>query len=77
MLDVHVGLTVEEAERRLIEATLQVYPHKPKAAEVLGVSLKTLYNRIHKYMSPPKRDLDMEIVERIVDRDRRERLEGR
>lgn len=69
-LDVHVGMTLDEVERVLIEATLALYPHKPKAASILGVSLKTLYNKIHRYMEEA-------LVERIVDRDRRERLEGR
>jgi two-component system, NtrC family, response regulator HydG len=49
-LEVRVGMTVAEAERRLILATLQGYGgDKKKAADVLRISLKTLYNRIKEY----------------------------
>jgi DNA-binding NtrC family response regulator len=47
---VHVGLTLEEVERRLILATLeQCGGDKRKAAATLGISLKTLYNRLNLY----------------------------
>lgn len=47
------GTTVEEAERRLILATLEdLQGHKTRAAEMLGISLKTLYNRLHAYGYP-------------------------
>jgi DNA-binding NtrC family response regulator len=40
----------EDAERRLILATLEQYDgDKKKTAAVLGVSLKTLYNRLNEY----------------------------
>ena len=43
-------MSIEEVERRLIGATLeQVGGNKKRAAEVLGVSLKTLYNRLKAY----------------------------
>jgi DNA-binding NtrC family response regulator len=49
-LEIHVGMSVAEAERRLIAATLEeVGGNKKRAAEVLGVSLKTLYNRLKSY----------------------------
>lgn len=44
------GKTIEEVERELIALTLQqVDGDKPRAAEMLGVSLKTLYNRLNTY----------------------------
>ncbi|MEX1024175.1 MAG: sigma-54 dependent transcriptional regulator [Planctomycetota bacterium] len=49
-LDVRVGMSVEEVEKRLILATLEeAGGHKPSAATTLGISLKTLYNRLHAY----------------------------
>jgi DNA-binding NtrC family response regulator len=47
---VPVGTTVADAERRLILTTLAHFEgNKVKTAEVLGISLKTLYNRLHAY----------------------------
>jgi len=49
-VQIPVGTTLAVAERRLILTTLANYDgNKPKTAEVLGVSLKTLYNRLHDY----------------------------
>jgi two-component system, NtrC family, response regulator AtoC len=45
-----VGSSLSEAERHLILATLEHYQgDKKKTAEVLGISLKTLYNRLNVY----------------------------
>jgi DNA-binding NtrC family response regulator len=45
-----VGRSLEESERQLILATLaQCGGDKKKAARILGISLKTLYNRLHLY----------------------------
>jgi DNA-binding NtrC family response regulator len=45
-----VGSTIAETERRLIEATLQEYGGDKRAtAETLGISLRTLYNRLKEY----------------------------
>ena len=45
-----VGTTVEDAERELILRTLkQTGGNKTRAAVILGISLKTLHNKLHKY----------------------------
>jgi DNA-binding NtrC family response regulator len=50
LITVRVGASIAEVERRLIIATLEHCDgHKEKTAEVLGVSLKTLYNRLREY----------------------------
>lgn len=47
---VRVGCSIASVERRLIVATLEEYAgNKEKVAEILGISLKTLYNRLHEY----------------------------
>jgi DNA-binding NtrC family response regulator len=44
------GKTIEEVEKALIYATLdEVDGNKTMAAEMLGISTKTLYNRLHAY----------------------------
>jgi DNA-binding NtrC family response regulator len=49
-LVVPIGTTVEGAERALILKTLQTTGgNKTRAAEILGISLKTLHNKLHKY----------------------------
>jgi DNA-binding NtrC family response regulator len=46
------GTTVEEAERRLIMMTLQhTRDNKTRAAEILGISLKTLHNKLNRMKS--------------------------
>jgi len=49
LLTVRVGATLDEVGRRLIEATLAECGSKRKAADMLGISLKTLYNRLAAY----------------------------
>src|SRR6266436_6701779 len=47
---VGVGTTVEEAEKRLILKTLEsTNNNKTRAAEILGISLKTLHNKLKEY----------------------------
>jgi DNA-binding NtrC family response regulator len=50
LVPVHVGTTVDEAERMLILRTLEATgQNKTRAAEILGVSLKTLHNKLKEY----------------------------
>ena len=43
------GMTVDEAERRLIVLTLEhTRDNKTRAAEILGISLKTLHNKLNR-----------------------------
>ncbi|MFB3818751.1 MAG: sigma-54-dependent transcriptional regulator [Candidatus Methylomirabilales bacterium] len=45
-----LGTTVEEAEKQLILKTLASVGHnKAKAASILGISIKTLHNKLHRY----------------------------
>jgi DNA-binding NtrC family response regulator len=48
------GTTVAEAERRLIMMTLEhTRDNKTRAAEILGISLKTLHNKLNKLRLRP------------------------
>ena len=50
IVPVQVGVTVGEAERLLILRTLEATSqNKTRAAEILGVSLKTLHNKLKEY----------------------------
>jgi len=45
-----VGTTIEAAEKTLIMKTLeQTNQNKTRAAEILGISLKTLHNKLARY----------------------------
>ena len=47
------GMTVDEAERRLILMTLEhTRDNKTRAAEMLGFSLKTLHNKLNRLRIP-------------------------
>jgi two-component system, NtrC family, response regulator HydG len=48
-LGIRVGMSNDEVERILTLATLDHYGEKKRTAEVLGISLKTLYNRLKAY----------------------------
>jgi transcriptional regulator with PAS, ATPase and Fis domain len=50
VLQIAATATVEDAQRRLILAALEAHDgDKPAAARSLGISLKTLYNRLNQY----------------------------
>ena len=50
MVPIHVGSSVDEAERLLILRTLEATgQNKTRAAEILGLSLKTLHNKLKLY----------------------------
>jgi len=45
-----VGLSMAEVEKRFIEETLRsVRYDKPRAAEMLGIGLRTLYRKLKEY----------------------------
>ena len=50
IVPVRVGTSMEEAERMLIVQTLEATgQNRTRAAEILGLSLKTLYNKLKEY----------------------------
>lgn len=52
VLQLNIGDSVQDAEKKLTLATLSYYNgDKRRAAQTLGVSLKTLYNRINAYQA--------------------------
>jgi DNA-binding NtrC family response regulator len=54
-IPIHVGTTVDEAERILILQTLEATgQNKTRAAEILAVSLKTLHNKLKEYARDPQ-----------------------
>ncbi len=53
---VRVGASVYEAEKALLLATLQKEDNdKTATAEILGISLRTLYNRLNAYAEEDNR----------------------
>jgi DNA-binding NtrC family response regulator len=49
-IHIPIGTTMDEAERRIIQRTLAAQNNnKTRAAEVLGISLKTLHNKLTRY----------------------------
>lgn len=50
VLQIEIGTSLKEIERRAILATYRlVGGNKQRAAAILGVSLKTLYNKLNNY----------------------------
>lgn len=63
-ITIRVGTPLEEVERRVTMATLAYCGHvKRKAAEILGVSLKTLYNRLEAYHGKDGVPVDLDVTE--------------
>ncbi len=49
-IEIEVGMSIEDIEKLLITKTLAFNQgNKPKTAEILGISLKTLYNKLERY----------------------------
>ena len=56
-----VGSTLEDVERELIYAALRYFGgNKQRAAQSLGISLKTVYNRLNKYAGGDAREEEQE-----------------
>ena len=56
LLKIEVGMSLAEIERVVTLATLEHFGrHKERTAAALGVSLKTLYNRLKEYSTVPSR----------------------
>jgi transcriptional regulator with PAS, ATPase and Fis domain len=54
-LPVKVGTAMKDVERRLLESTLEVTRgNRTRAAEMMGVSLRTIRNKIREYGLPPR-----------------------
>ena len=54
---VRVGSSLDDIERTLIYRTIEFAGgNKTRAAEILGVSIKTLYNRLERYEVKEKED---------------------
>jgi transcriptional regulator with GAF, ATPase, and Fis domain len=56
--DVPLGLSLEEMERRLIEATLEQFGgHREKTAKALGIGVRTLSGKLRQYGYAPRTKL--------------------
>ncbi len=54
-LEIRIGSRIHDMERSLIEATLDYFKgNKRRAADALGCSLKTLYNKLNGYSQRPE-----------------------
>jgi DNA-binding protein Fis len=50
------GVTLRDMERQLLERTLEsTGGNRTRAAEILGVSLRTVRNKIREFGLPPRR----------------------
>src|SRR6185436_18883933 len=52
---VAAGMKLQDMERRMIEATLEHFAgHRAKAAEALGIGIRTLTNKLRQYGYAPR-----------------------
>jgi DNA-binding protein Fis len=50
------GVTLRDMEKRLLERTLETTRgNRTRAAEIMGVSLRTVRNKIREFGLPPRR----------------------
>ncbi|HHK42783.1 MAG TPA: hypothetical protein ENJ50_10235, partial [Planctomycetaceae bacterium] len=50
-----IGMSLQEMERQLIEATLEHYGgHRERTARALGIGVRTLANKLRSYGYPPR-----------------------
>jgi DNA-binding NtrC family response regulator len=50
MVELRIGSTMDEAERQMILRTLEATgQNKTRAAEILGLSVKTMHNKLKEY----------------------------
>jgi two-component system, NtrC family, response regulator AtoC len=64
LLTVRIGTPLEEIERRVTMATLARCNNvKKRAAEILGISLKTLYNRLEHYAQKDRAEAEQRATE--------------
>ena len=69
------GLSLENMERRLLKMTLDATGgNRSRAAEMLGVSLRTVRNKIHGFGLPPKQSYRSANVEQDFDKNAGEKL---
>jgi DNA-binding NtrC family response regulator len=62
-LTVSVGMTFDDIERRMLFKTLRFFDNdKVRTAHALGVSVKTIYNRLARYQQQPPADTDMGVA---------------
>jgi len=55
-MPLHAGTSMKELERQLLQTTLQLTGgNRTRAAEMLGVSLRTIRNKIREFGLPPRR----------------------
>jgi DNA-binding NtrC family response regulator len=59
-LTVSVGMTFDDIERRMLFKTLRFFDNdKVRTAQALGVSVKTIYNRLARYQQQPQPGVDV------------------